>query len=210
MRTLPCLLLLLSGSALARGYEGYVRVPICLDAHAPCPADRPDLVLMEHRLEAAGGLRFEGDGEVHTTLAVRLDEPYVVTSHRGHAWRVWVRPPRSALLRVDVEPADQGSRRLTGHFATASVEVEGVSSAGSFGVLDLRDDGRYRLNSGSGHYWLRDGVVHFDGAIAHWGAASVSVDEATLTFEFERATVRWTIRFERSADAPRAVPIAAR
>lgn len=210
MRLLLLGALLLGSSSLARGYEGYIQLRVCLDAHAPCPGGQPDLLVSEHRLEARFGLRTDPGSAPTDALAVRLDAAYLVRNHLGQEYRVWVRPPRGALLRIDVEPAEQRTRRLTGRFLTATVQVEGLSSSGSFGVLSLRDDGRYTLNSGSGHFWLRDGLVFFDGAIAHWGPARVSVDDARLTFEFERGLVRWVIGFERSADAPRAAPIAAR
>ncbi len=203
--------LVLSSSTLAHGYEGYIRLQVCLDQHAPCPGGRPDLVVTEHRLEAPHGLRAESaSAETARIAAVRFDAAFLVKNHRGREYRVWVRRQPSPLLRVDVEVAQERGRELTGRFATAGVHVGTLESAGSFGVLTLSEGGRYSLQSGSGHYWVRDGLVLFDGAIAHWGPATVSPDESSLTFRFERGGMTWSIRFAQGAATEPRAPVAAR
>lgn len=197
MKLVTALMLLTSSGALAQVFSTVDTVSLDLRGPREVARAQADVVVSLKTIEAPRGIRCGASGFATRVVTTLESDCEVRTAAGSPRWiRVTLDGGRlSVHVRAGAaSESESEAARLVGEYEQTSVKINGQEAAAQFGVLQLLDDGRYRIGRAEGRWWLRGATLEFDGPIAHW-IAGAEPAKAGLRFSFLRGPLEYEITY---------------
>jgi hypothetical protein len=203
MRSLVLSMCVLASPALAEDFLLIDGQGVSFATHSAVSGDAADVSVQGNVVHAKHGVKREkGREQLASSTGLSLRDVLLVRDGHGNFHRVRIDTQLAGLTHlIWFEDKDRAAAFARGGYENTRITVNGEVVESSFGRLVLDEKGRFTLGRAKGTWASIEGRLTLSTFDALWGYPMVLDHGDTLIFEFSRGSLKWQVRFERSATA---------
>jgi hypothetical protein len=155
------------------------------------------------RIDATYGIKLEDSGQQFASAApVVIKRPFIVRDANGAEFRFWVHAAEGRSRWVEVVKIDKVAEtnhptRIGATFRVSSFLIDGLMAESKERELKLNPDGTWKLGGASGKWSGDDRSIFLDGVYAEWGRGDIDRSGTTLSFQFARGALPYSVVMSR-------------